>query len=197
MAVEEENKESKQSETPKPGTKEYSRWYYQNFTKKGTLKGRKKATPKKKTSTPKKAKSKKATKPKMSQEQKEQLKAEKDQIRADTKAQRAALSLLLKNKIANIRAMIKSIKTSTKKDVKDTDSNKAGLAEKEKLRTYIKEIQAKGKEIREKITQDNLDRLLAADNAMRAKAGMPPKTKAKAPTPTTTKLDEEYANMLT
>lgn len=176
--LEQEKTGEEEVDTPKMSKSEYNRWYYINYRKKGIRKGRRKAKPKAK-------KPRKTSKPKMLQEQKDKLKAEKAQIQADTKAQREALSAVLKDKIANIRARMKGM---------DKDSPM-----KERLKAHIKEIQEKGKEIRAKITEDNQAKKLAAENRERAAAGMPPKAppaKTKEPKPSTTKLKDEYADMI-
>jgi len=123
---------------------------------------------------------------KMTPELKDQLKRERAQIMADTKAQRTALTDLLKMKKDLIRQKIKNLK------------GKANKAEADKLRATIKELTAKGTEIREKIRTNHAKKMLDAENAIREKAGLPPK-EAKptiTATPTTTKLDEQYKQML-
>ena len=119
--------------------------------------------------------------------QKEHLKQVKEQIQANTKAQREALSALLKEKVAAVREKIKQLRA-----LGDT----AGI---EQLKQQIAGIQVAGKKAREAISENHQQKTLDVENKARSAAGMPPKQPPKkriAATPTTTKLESQYSNMI-
>ena len=126
---------------------EYARWYYQNYRKKGLLKGRK---PSASSGGKKKSPGKK-----LSAETKAQIKApitekydaEKDRIRMDIARQRERLRETLRQQTDAIRARIKELKDS---------GDDAAI---ERLKQKISQIRLKGAELRIAISAQSRKRI--------------------------------------